>query len=160
MRGLARGMVRPAKECYLSPELGLFAVFVFGCLYEPIVRRVEISPYRIDIGDDLGIVWIFSLDHGRRIPCLDNAALRRLEVWIICAERELRRSRRSHLTPADQQATGKNRRGNDGARNQFISCHVENLLLRLLQWAMRGWQGKNVDAAAILRAAAEEPAHF
>ena len=82
-------MDRPAEGCWLSLDLSLFAVFVFGCLYEPIVCRIEISPYRIDIGDDLGIVWIASLGLGRGIPCLANGALRRLQVWIICAQRDL-----------------------------------------------------------------------
>ncbi|MEI9969645.1 MAG: hypothetical protein WDM87_13850 [Terracidiphilus sp.] len=56
------------------------------------------------------------------------------------------------MTLADQHATGKNRHGNDGARYHFASCHVENLLSRFLQEAMKGWQGKNTGAAAILRA--------
>ena len=139
----ARGGGRTAQVCQHWPDLSLSLVFVFGHLYEPIVCLIEISPYRIDIGDDLGIAWIFSLDHGLLIPCLDNGALRRSQVWIICAQRDLRRSRRGHDSLADQHAAGKNRRGNDGAEYNFASLSLEILLRRVVQEAMNVWQAKN-----------------
>ena len=121
--GTERGGGRTAQKCPHWLDLSLAAVFVFGGLYEPVVCLVEISPYRIDIGDDRRIVWIFSLDHGRGIPRLDDGALRSSQVRVICAQRDLRRSRRGHDSLANQHATGKNSRGNDRSQNHFASCH-------------------------------------
>src|SRR5579863_2823532 len=153
----ARGGGRTAQECQHWPDLSLAAVFVFGGLYEPIVCLIEISPYRIDIGNDLGIVRIFSLDHGRRIPCLDNGALRRSQVWIICAQCVLRRSRWGHDSLANQYTSCKDCRGNDGAQNHFASCHREILLPGLLQEWSEACKGKMREQRRLCAAMASSP---
>src|SRR5580692_3098980 len=103
--------------------MSLMAAFVFGCLFKLIVCLIEISAYFIDIVSDLEIVWIGFLGLGRGVPCLDDGLLRCLQVWKICAQRELRRSRRGHHSLANQHASSKDRRDRDGARYKSVFCH-------------------------------------